>query len=208
MLSVFLNILICCIFHSCSVLDIFSFFTFNSQKHFKELKRRRIVSRIYLYIYHFCCSLFITNVLFPSGSIFLLSEGFSLTIILKQVCWLLVFPHQNFFHLFCLPSWRIFLLDIKLWFHSVFPCCTKMLFHFPLSSVVTNENSTAIWIVTFLQIMCYFLLVNFRWVLLWLLIYRFAYNVSGHGFLWVYPVVVCWASWVCRFMSFTKFGDF
>lgn len=108
MLSVFLNILICCIFHSCSVLDIFSFFTFNSQKHFKELKRRRIVSCIYLYIYHFCCSLFITNVLFPSGSIFLLSEGFSLTIILKQVCWLLVFLYQNVFK-FILPS---FLKDI------------------------------------------------------------------------------------------------
>ena len=34
------------------------------------------------------------------------------------------------------------------------------------------------------------------------------YDVSWYGFLWAYPILSIWASWICRFISFTKLGEF
>ena len=30
----------------------------------------------------------------------------------------------------------------------------------------------------------------------------------GHSSLWVYPSEICWASWICKLISVTKFGKF
>lgn len=88
-------------------------------------------------------------------------------------------------NVFISPSFlKVILLDLEFWFAQCFFFSLStlwILFHFLLYSIVSFKNSTVIWIVVCLQIICLFLPVTFKCLSLWL-VYKFANNVSGTDF--------------------------
>lgn len=118
---------------------------------------------------------------------------------------LIFLPVQILFH-----SYRSFSVAVEFWVDSSFNTL-KMVFHFfccywsfhiasgvksshpAHSSSVSNEPFSSA---------CsrgVFFVFSFQ---------QFDYNVSGSGFIWIYTVVVCWRSWICRLMSFWQYGKF
>lgn len=88
-------------------------------------------------------------------------------------------------------------------------CCDVFLFLFYLlASMVSDKKSVVIWINVSLYIICCFSLATSKIFSLpfvfsfWIMMYL---NV---GFCEYVQFGVCWTFWICKFLSFTKFGKF
>lgn len=105
-------------------------------------------------------------------------------------------------------SWAVFLLDIEFCVDTSVSFNTlKILFHCPLSSMISDEKSLIIWVILPYMVFYYSLLSRFFFSSFGLK--RLDYEVFGHGFHWVYPFVVGWASiHSVKFIYFFKFGSF
>lgn len=102
--------------------------------------------------------------LFPSGIIFRLFEELCLAILLEQV-WCnkcSCFSYSD--SVFISPSLlKDILLNILFWVDSFFLSTLKMVCHFLINVMISNEKSAVIWMVVSLYVMCHFLWLLSFW---------------------------------------------
>lgn len=87
-----------------------------------------------------------------------------------------------------LSAENIFISPLSLGWHFFSLSAFKMLCLFLLTSVVSDEKNVVIQLTGLLSVMCHFSQAAFKIFFFAFCLQHFDYDLSQHGFLWVFPI--------------------
>ena len=145
-----------------------------------------------------------------SGDISLQFEEIHLALLVVYGLMIMNFPgshlSENVLVFFGLYSWRVFLLTREFWIDSILDVVPFYSGLYVLWSEISNHlNFVSLFVMCNMSFfsLCfqYFLSLSFFFFC------SLTIMCLGMFFFIFFPFEVCWVSWICKFMSFTKFGE-